>query len=292
MSEKSYTKNIHWFPGHMVKARRQIEQNLKLVDIAYVVLDSRIPYSSQNPLLSQILGQKPKLVILNKADLADPRMTRRWEDYFKSEGSGVLVLDSLHKNIKSAVVSASKGLLAAKFEKEKAKGMRPRAIRAMVLGIPNVGKSTFINNLVGRKATQTANRPGVTRDKQWVKVAGELELLDTPGVLWPKFEDQRVGMNLALTGAIKDSILPTDDVALYSALYLAENYSDALVSRYGLVLDINDATGVEILTEIGKNRKLLTRGGEVDYDRVCDLIIKEVRDLKLGRLSFETPDAV
>ena len=293
MSEKSYSKNIHWFPGHMQKARRQIEERIKLVDIVYEILDARIPYSSQNPLIKQIISNKSRLVILNKADLADPRVTKVWLDEFEKLKLHAIAIDSLHSSAKEKILTRSKEMLVDKFAKEKAKGLRPRPIRAMIIGIPNSGKSTLINTLAKRKAAQAANRPGVTKAQQWIKVATELELLDTPGMLWPKFESQHVGFSLALTGAIKDTILPLDDVAIHGVKYLLENYKSLLMDRYNILTEqINPNDPVSILTAIGKNRKFLISGGEIDYDRVCETLIKEIRDLKLGRLSFETPKLI
>ncbi|MCL1991057.1 MAG: ribosome biogenesis GTPase YlqF [Defluviitaleaceae bacterium] len=282
--------NIQWFPGHMVKARRQIEERIKLVDIVYEILDARIPYSSQNPLIKKMVGQKNRLVILNKTDLADPKVTQLWLEAFEKQGLTAIAIDSLHHSAKEKIVAKSKEMLAEKFAKEKAKGLRPRPIRAMIIGIPNAGKSTLINTLAKRKAAQAANRPGVTKAQQWIKVAAELELLDTPGMLWPKFESRHVGFSLALTGAIKDTILPLDDVSLYAVNYLLTHYQTVLIARYHLrddQIDVDEPAS--ILTAIGENRKFLVTGGDIDYDRVCETLIKEIRDVKLGRLSFETP---
>lgn len=293
MSGTSYTKNIHWFPGHMQKARRQIEERIKLVDIVYEILDARIPYASQNPLIKKMVGNRNRLVILNKTDLADPRITKMWLDEFEKQGLHAIAIDALHHNAKEKILAKSKEMLAEKFSKEKAKGLRPRPIRAMIIGIPNAGKSTLINTLAKRKAAQAANRPGVTKAQQWIKVAAELELLDTPGMLWPKFESRHVGFSLALTGAIKDSILPLDDVSIHAVNYLLENYKELLVERYSLREEqMNSEEPVSILTAIGENRKFLISGGEINYDRVCETLIKEIRDLKLGRLSFETPHLI
>jgi len=293
MNNQSYTKNIHWFPGHMQKARRQIEERIKLVDIVYEILDARIPYSSQNPLIKQIISNKHRLVILNKADLADPRVTKMWLAEFEKLNLHAIAIDSLHSSAKEKIISQSKAMLSDKFTKEKAKGLRPRPIRAMIIGIPNSGKSTLINTLAKRKAAQAANRPGVTKSQQWIKVAMELELLDTPGMLWPKFESQHVGISLALTGAIKDAILPIDDVAIHGIKYLLENYKSSLLERYNINEEqIDPSDPVSILTAIGNKRKFLITGGEIDYERVCETLIKEIRDLKLGRLSFETPKLI
>jgi len=293
MSEKSFTKNIHWFPGHMQKARRQIEERIKLVDIVYEILDARIPYSSQNPLIKKIVGQRNRLVILNKADLADSRITKMWLDEFEKLGLHAIAIDSLHSSAKEKILTRSKEMLTEKFAKDKAKGLRPRPIRAMIIGIPNSGKSTLINTLAGKKAAQAANRPGVTKAQQWIKVAAEVELLDTPGMLWPKFESRHVGFSLALTGAIKDSILPIDDVSIYAVKYLLENYQESLMERYKIRDEqIDPGDPISVLTAIGENRKFLISGGAIDYDRVCETLVKEIRDIKLGRLSFETPDLI
>lgn len=290
MSGTSFTKNIHWFPGHMVKARRQIEERIKLVDIVYEILDARIPYSSQNPLIKKIVGQRNRLIILNKTDLADPRITKMWLTEFEEQGLNAIAIDSLNSSAKEKILAKSKAMLIEKFEKEKAKGLRPRPIRAMIIGIPNAGKSTLINTLAKRKAAQAANRPGVTKAQQWIKVGAELELLDTPGMLWPKFESRHVGLSLALTGAIRDSILPIDDVTIHAVKYMLAHYNDLLIERYNLEKSqIDREDPVSILTAIGENRKFLISGGEIDYDRVCETLIKEIRDVKLGRLSFETP---
>ena len=285
--------NIQWFPGHMQKARRQIEERIKLVDIVYEILDARIPYSSQNPLIKKIVGERNRLVILNKADLADPRVTAMWLDEFEKQGLNAIATSSLHSSTKDKILTRSKEMLAEKFAKEKAKGLRLRPIRAMIIGIPNSGKSTLINTLAKRKAAQAANRPGVTKAQQWIKVAAELELLDTPGILWPKFESHHVGVSLALTGAIKDEVLPFDEVSIYAIKFLLENYRDLLMERYKIgeeQIDYEDP--VSVLTAIGKNRKFLISGGEIDYERACDTLIKEIRDVKLGRLSFETPKLI
>jgi len=287
MSEKSFTKNVQWFPGHMAKARRQIQEKLKLVDIVYELLDARIPYSSSNPMMNDIIKHKPKLIILNKADIADSKVTEQWIAYFKEKEQPVIAVDALHKNAIKQITEESKKILKEKFEKEKTKGLRPRPIRAMILGIPNVGKSTLTNNLAKRKAAQTGNRPGVTKAQQWIKVEKELELLDTPGVLWPKFEDQRVGFNLAVTGAIKDTILHLDDIALYALDYLSKHYRHQLIDRYQLSGEFEDK--VKLLDEIGTTRGFLQSGGAVDYDKVFEIVLREIRDVKLGRVSFETP---
>jgi len=294
MDAKSYSKNIHWYPGHMVKARRQIEEKIKLVDIVYEILDARIPYSSQNPVIKKIVGHRNRLILLNKTDLADPKVTKQWLDEFEKQGLTALAIDALSPQTKEKILAKSKEMLADKFAKEKAKGLRPRPIRAMIMGVPNSGKSTLINTLAKRKAAMAANKPGVTKAQQWIKVASELELLDTPGILWPKFENPHVGLSLALTGAIRDSILPTDDVAIHGLKYLMEHYQPLLFDRYNIYDDqlTEEDKMVSLLTAVGENRKFLISGGEVDYDRVCETLIKEIRDTKIGRLSFETPELI
>ena len=290
MSGKGFEKAIHWYPGHMVKARRQIEEKIKLVDIVYEIIDARIPYSSQNPLIKQIVGQRNRLILLNKTDLADPRVTKMWLEEFAKQGLNAIAIDALASGTKEKILAKSKEMLAEKFAKEKAKGLRPRPIRAMIIGIPNAGKSTLINTLAKRKAAMAANKPGVTKAQQWIKVAAELELLDTPGILWPKFENPHVGLSLALTGAIRDAILPTDDVAIHGVKYLLQNYEKELFERYNLQNEqIDFENVVSVLTAIGTNRKFLASKGDIDYDRVCETLIKEIRDLKIGRLTFETP---
>ena len=278
---------VQWFPGHMAKARRQITEKLPLVDIVFELVDARIPYSSSNPMMNDIIKHKPKLVILNKADMADPNVTAQWVNYYKNQGHTAITLDSLHQQAIKQVVAASKEILKEKFAKEAAKGLKPRPIRALILGIPNVGKSTLTNNLAKRKAAQTGDRPGVTKAQQWIKVERELELLDTPGVLWPKFEDQRVGLNLAVTGAVKDTIIPYDDVVLHALEYIADRYPEALSDRYKVTLPYDDK--IALLDEIGTKRGYLQSGGMVDYDKVYEIVVREIRSLKLGRLSFEKP---
>ncbi|MEO3150196.1 ribosome biogenesis GTPase YlqF, partial [Turicibacter sanguinis] len=240
---------VQWFPGHMAKARRQIQEKLQLVDIVFELLDARIPYSSSNPMMNEIIKHKPKLIILNKVDMADPNVTQQWLNYFKEQGQPAITIDALHQNAIKQITEASKEILKEKFAKEKAKGLRPRPVRAMILGIPNVGKSTLMNNLAKRKAAQTGDRPGVTKAQQWVKVGQELELLDTPGVLWPKFEEKRVGYNLAVTGAIKDTILTLDHIILYALDYLIQHYPQRLIERYHLSGNFEDK--VAVLEEIG-----------------------------------------
>ncbi|WP_461610410.1 ribosome biogenesis GTPase YlqF [Cytobacillus kochii] len=278
---------IQWFPGHMAKARREVTEKLKLVDIIFELVDARIPLSSRNPMIEQIIQQKPRLVLLNKADMADPILTKQWIDYFKSKGLTAISINSQDGQGMKDITLAAKQLLQEKFDKQKAKGIRPRAIRAMIVGIPNVGKSTLINRLAKKNIAKTGNKPGVTKAQSWIKVGKEMELLDTPGILWPKFEDQEIGLKLALTGAIKDTILNLQDIAVYALRFMTEHYPEKLVERYQL----NELPEeiVELFDEIGQKRGCLVSGGTVDYDKVTELIIREFRSEKFGRLTLESP---
>lgn len=278
---------IQWFPGHMAKARREITEKLKLVDIVIELLDSRIPLSSRNPMIDEIVQQKPRIVLLNKSDLADAKIVQDWIEYFKQHGLTALPINSISgKGISDISVKAEE-LVADKREAQLRKGINPRAIRAMILGIPNVGKSSLINRLANRNVAKTGDKPGVTKGQQWIKVGKSLELLDTPGILWPKFEDQQVGYRLAATGAIKDELFHFDDVALFVIEYFKEHYPDQLQARY----DIEDlSTGkVEILEQIGKRRGCLIAGGNIDYDKASEIVIRELRSGKLGPFCLETP---
>ncbi|WP_153123654.1 ribosome biogenesis GTPase YlqF [Peribacillus tepidiphilus] len=278
---------IQWFPGHMAKARREVTEKLKLIDIIYELVDARIPLSSRNPMIDEIIQHKPRLILLNKADLADPEKTKEWIDYFSSQGHKAIAINSQAGSGLHQITSTSKEILREKLEKMKSKGIKPRAIRAMIVGIPNVGKSTFINRLAKKNIAKTGNTPGVTKAQQWIKVGKELELLDTPGILWPKFEDQEVGLKLALTGAIKDTLLNLQDIAVYGLRFLENEYPERLKERYQLT-DIPENI-VELFDEIGTKRGCLTGGGIVDYDKTAELIVREIRSEKLGRLTFDRP---
>jgi ribosome biogenesis GTPase A len=279
---------IQWFPGHMAKARRQVTEKLTLVDIVFELLDSRIPLSSRNPMIDEITQHKPRLVLLNKADMADPEITREWVAYFAEKGIKALPINSHAGEGMQTIVSAAKDILQEKFDRMRAKGViKPRAIRAMIVGIPNVGKSTLINRLAKKNIAKTGNTPGVTKAQQWIKVGKELELLDTPGILWPKFEDQEVGLKLAVTGAIKDTILNLEQLAVYSLRVLEKRYPDRLEVRYKL-REIPDDL-VELYETIGKFRGCLAGGGLVDYDKVSELVVREIRSEKFGRISLESP---
>lgn len=278
---------IQWFPGHMAKARRQVTEKLKLVDIIFELVDARIPHSSRNPMIDEIIQHKPRLVLLNKADMADKDVTKAWIRYFDKKGIKALAINSQAGTGMKEIVSASKLILKEKFDRMQAKGVKPRAIRAMIVGIPNVGKSTLINRLAKKNIAKTGNTPGVTKAQQWIKVGKELELLDTPGILWPKFEDQEVGSKLALTGAIKDTILNLQDVSIYGLRFLENQYPTRLKERYQLENIPEDI--VELFNEIGKRRGTFMSGGEVNYDKVAELVIRDIRSVQLGPLSFEKP---
>ena len=278
---------IQWFPGHMAKARREVTEKLKLIDIVFELVDARLPLSSRNPMIDEIIQQKPRIILLNKADLADSEWTKEWIAYFKSRQLPAIAINSQEGQGLSQIMNKTKDLLKEKFERMRARGIKPRAVRAMIVGIPNVGKSTLINRLAKRNIAKTGNTPGVTKAQQWIKVGKELELLDTPGILWPKFEDEEVGYKLALTGAIKDSIINLQDVAAYGLRFLKEHYPERLTERYkiGPHLEI-----IEMFDAIGKLRGCLLKGGEIDYDKTTDIIIRDIRSEKLGKLTFDFPE--
>lgn len=286
---------IQWFPGHMTRARRQIEEKLKLIDVAIELIDARVPLSSRNPMVDTILQHKPRLVLLNKLDLADPAATADWVAFFQEKGLDALPIDAVTGSGTREIVPRCRKLMAEKMEARQRKGMNPRAIRALIVGIPNVGKSTLINKLAGRKVAATGDKPGVTKGQQWIKMAGgELELLDTPGILWPKFEDQQVGLRLATIGSIKEEIMPADEVAFYAVRYMAEVYPGVLSERYGigeLPSDLSEAeTVIEVMENIGRKRGCVVSGGRVDLGKASTLILRELRAGKLGRISLERPD--
>ncbi|OCA85458.1 ribosome biogenesis GTPase YlqF [Bacillus sp. FJAT-27225] len=279
---------IQWFPGHMAKARREVTEKLKLVDIIFELIDARIPYSSRNPMIDEIIQHKPRLVLLNKADMADKEATREWIRYFADRGIKALAINAQAGQGMKEIVAASNEILKEKFDRLKAKGVKPRAIRAMIVGIPNAGKSTLINRLAKKNIAKTGNTPGVTKAQQWIKVGKELELLDTPGILWPKFEDQEVGKKLALTGAIKDTILNLQDLALYGIRFLEKRYPGRLEERYQFETVPEGA--VELFDHIGKLRGALGGGGIVDYDKVAEMVVRDIRMEKFGPLTFERPE--
>ena len=280
--------NIQWYPGHMTKTRRMMEENLKLVDAVCEILDARIPLSSRNPDIDSICGNKPRMIILNRIDLADPNMVKVWSDYFRSRGMAVLATDCKSRKGINGFVPAVRTLLSEKLQRYAEKGQIGRPLKIMIVGIPNVGKSTFINQIAGRKGAKAENRPGVTRGKQWVTVDQGLLLLDTPGILWPKFEDPEVGMRLAYTGAVKDDVIDIESLACSLMQMLWIRYPEAVTARYKVEAPA-DAEGWELLEAAGRKRGFLVSGGEVDLERMARVLLEEYRSCKLGRFTFETP---
>ena len=279
--------NIQWYPGHMTKTRRQIEADLKQVDAVCEIVDARIPFASRNPDIDSICGQKPRIIILNRMDLADPEATRRWAAYFKSKGMAAVPTDCKTRRGINDFYPAVRSVLKEKIERNAARGMN-RPVRVMVVGIPNVGKSTLINQISGRKGAKAENRPGVTRGKQWVTVDNGLLLLDTPGILWPKFEDPDVGMMLAYTGAVKDGILDVEELACYLMEVLHKRYPGALQERYGIAAE-QGTPGYELLELAGRKRGFLISGGEINTERMAKVLIDEYRSGKLGKFTLEEP---
>ncbi|MFA5765404.1 MAG: ribosome biogenesis GTPase YlqF [Bacilli bacterium] len=273
---------IQWYPGHMAKAKKEMEEKLRLVDIVYELLDARIPYSSKNPMINDILKNKPRLILLTKSDMADNNYTNKWQRYFTAQGLYSLMIDSISGlNIKK-IISLSQDILQDKFNKEKTRGLKPRPIRGMIVGIPNVGKSTLINKLVNKKATNVGNKPGVTKAQQWVRLNKDLELLDTPGVLWPKFEDQKVGIHLAITGAIRDEILTSSDLGYYLLDFLKANYEKNIIERYNLPSALPNS---EILKHIAVSRGISDK--EDIEEKVADVLLNDFRSLRLGRITLD-----
>ena len=281
--------NIQWFPGHMTRAQRMIEENIKLVDAVCEILDARIPGASRNPDIDRLAGDKPRLVILNRCDLADPEMTARWRRYFQSQGLAILETDAKTGKGVSGFVPAVRELLKDKLKEYESKGQVGRPLRLMILGIPNVGKSTFINKVAGRKAAIAGDKPGVTRGKQWISIDSGLDLLDTPGILWPKFESQEVGELLAITNAIKADVIDKETLGANFMLRLRLNYPDALRERYKIEPD-PALNGFELLEQAAKKRGFLISRGEYDIERMANTLLKEYHEGKLGRLTLETPD--
>lgn len=281
--------NIQWFPGHMAKTRRLISENLKLVDVVVEILDARIPLSSANPILPELLGDKPKVVVLNKADMADENVTKKWIDFYKSDGVGAVAVSSISGKGIGGFKAAVDTVLAEKNRRRAEKGMKDVPAKMMIVGIPNVGKSSFINKLSGRAGTKTGDRPGVTMTKQWIRISGGYDLLDTPGILWPKFEDELTGQHLAFTGAIKDDIYDTEEAACLLCSFFAQNYPEVLKSAYKLS-DIEGMDGYDILQEIGRKRGCIVSGGNVNTERAAAILLNEFRGCKFGKISLEEPE--
>ena len=290
MSMETEQLQIQWYPGHMTKTRRMMESDLRLVDAVCEIVDARIPVSSRNPDLDSICGDKPRMIILNRIDMADPARTKQWAAWFKARGMAVIQTDCKSRKGITDFAPALRRLLADKLRRYAEKGMVGKPLKVMVVGIPNVGKSTFINQVAGRKGAKAENRPGVTRGKQWVTVDQGLLLLDTPGILWPKFEDPEVGVRLAFTGAVKDEVVQTEAVAYALCERLKRLYPSLLCQRYKLEPDfVADAEPYEIFEAVAKKRGLLLKGGEINVDRCSDLLLDEFRAGKIGKITLERP---
>lgn len=287
MEENTIKTNINWFPGHMAKARREISEKLKLVDLVIELKDARIPYASTNPMIHEIVGNKPRLILLCKSSLADKTITQQWIKHYKEQGILALDIDSITGYHVKDIYTYANLALKDVFAKRKEKQIASRTIKAMILGIPNVGKSTLINALAKRKATIVGDRPGVTKNQTWIKITNDLYLLDTPGILWPKFEDQGVAIRLAMCGSIKDDILDINALVLASIEYIVKLYPSALTTRYKVEI-VEDLE--QIQKQIGKNRGFLSKGGEVDLERTNRMFLNELRGMKIGAMSYERPE--
>ena len=281
--------NINWYPGHMKKTNEMLQENLKMVDIVIELLDARIPISSKNPVIDKIIDSKPRIVLMNKADLANASVNEMWKNYFEKANIPVLFINATYNTGTDKILDAINEILKDKLDKRRAKGIKNTTIRAMIVGIPNVGKSTLINSLAGRKGAKTGNRPGVTKCKQWIKLRNNIELLDTPGILWPKFEDKKVALNLAFTGAIKDEVLDTETLALKLLERLISIDTNLLVERYNIEIDEQD-TALEVMENIASKRGCVIRGGEPDYSRVSGIILDEFRRGTIGRVTLDYPN--
>ncbi len=279
--------HFQWYPGHMTKAKRQMQEDIKLIDLIIELVDARIPLSSRNPDIDELGRQKARLILMNKADLASEEQSKKWSDYFQKQGYFVVKLDARAKTGMKAISAVILEACKEKIERDKKRGIKNRPVRAMVVGIPNVGKSTFINTYAGKACTKTGNKPGVTKGKQWIRLNKNVELLDTPGILWPKFEDQRVGLYLALIGSIKDEILNIDELSLELIQILKENYTGILKKRYEVT---EEQTPANILEQIAQNRNCVKKGNELDYSKAAALVIDEFRSGRLGKITLEFPE--
>lgn len=279
--------NYQWYPGHMTKARRMMEENVKLIDLVIELVDARIPSSSRNPDIDQMAKNKARLILLNKADLADERVTAQWMEYFKSLGYYVLKLNSRSgagiKQMNATIAEACH----EKIERDRRKGIQNRPVRAMVVGIPNVGKSTFINAYAGKACAKTGNKPGVTKGKQWIRLNKNVELLDTPGILWPKFDNQEVGQKLAMIGSMNDEVLNTEELAFDTISYILKNYPGNLNERFNVE---ETETPLDVVNEIASRRGCLKRGAEIDYEKVAGIILDDFRSGRIGKITLEKPE--
>ncbi len=279
--------NIHWFPGHMKKTKDLLREQLKLIDVVFELLDARIPSSSQNPLIDEILGGKPRIIILNKYDLADPLITKEWVKHYLSNNIRAVPVNSITGEGLDKVMTLGEKILDEKNKSLEARGRKRGVIRVMIVGIPNVGKSTLINRLVGRRSAKTGDRPGVTRGKQWIRLKNNMELLDTPGILWPKFDDKELALNLAFTGAIKDDLIDIESLAFKLLERLLEDNKKGLMERYKFASNLLDP--LEIMNDIARKRGCIISGGEIDYTRVAVIILNEFRQGKIANISLESP---
>ena len=281
--------NYQWYPGHMTKAKRMMQENIKLIDLVIELVDARVPMSSRNPDIDELGKNKARLILLNKADLADEKQTEEWIGYFRGKGYSAVKVNSRKgggiKSIQGVIQEACK----EKIERDRRRGIKNRPVRCMVVGIPNVGKSTFINAIVGKACTKTGNKPGVTKGKQWIALSKQIELLDTPGILWPKFDDEKIGMNLAFIGSINDEILHMDELACSLIKILQSDYPGTLASRYGIEETAEEAPH-DILAKAAVARSCIRKGGEPDTDKAADMIIDDYRAGRLGRISLERPE--
>ncbi|NLK88165.1 MAG: ribosome biogenesis GTPase YlqF [Clostridiaceae bacterium] len=280
--------NIQWFPGHMSKTRRLLGENLKLVDVVIELLDARIPASSKNPEIDTIVNNKPRLIVLNKSDLADPRVSAQWSEWYKERGIPVIFADSIKGKGLNILKNSLKAAMRERFERDREKGRKFRTIKTMVVGIPNVGKSTFINKIAGKAVAMTGDKPGVTRGKQWIRLNPEIDMLDTPGILWPKFDDQETALNLAFTGAIKDDIMDVTEIAAALAERLSALYPQQFLNRFKLE-NTSDMTGHQLVEAAGKRRGCILPGGIIDMQRISMIILDEFRGGKIGNVSLERP---
>lgn len=284
-------ESLSWFPGHMTKTKRMIVSEIGNMDAVCEIVDARIPLASRNPDVDEMVGDKPRMMVLNRVDQADPKETKRWAAYFRSKGYAVLEANAKGGSGTNRFALAVRELLHEKLEAYAAKGQVGRKVRVMVLGIPNVGKSTFINKVAHRKTAKAEDRPGVTRTKQWVPVDATLEMLDTPGILWPKFDDPNVGIRLAFTGAIKDDVMDLEELACYLMEYLGQHYAEILTERYKIEVNEEDS-GYALLIKAGRKRGFLMRGAEVDTERMARILLDEFRGGKLGRFTLETVEDI
>ena len=282
--------NLQWFPGHMAKTRRMISEHLKLIDVVVELLDARLPLSSRNPEIDRIVGARPRILVMNKADIADQAITEAWKDWFTKKGYAVIAVDSQSGKGFSALNEAIDKVMKEKYERDKAKGIQRHSVKMMVVGIPNVGKSSFINRLSGRGATKTGDRPGVTTAKQWIRIAGKYELLDTPGILWPKFESPEVAKRIAFTGGIKDEIIDIEELACELLMYLVKKYPNLLLERFKVEPEKLNLEPYELLEAIGRKRGCVVSGGNIDTFRAASLLLDDFRAAKIGKISLELPE--